>query len=280
MFDLPRQNEFTQGTIFSCATAENYPTQPVSGLVITARCDAAQEKVPIYNYVPVVALTDWIVADGGQIALERAIADCENGLKNLLVQAGLSETLLKSKSPSEIHNAHLLKKAEQDKKWIQRGSNFLELGKTYGELRLAVDTDDRVEKQRLLSLSKKIVDTVVRELAGNRLLGYYLLRGIPNIRDETVGDYVALLREIHHIPSPIAKRITQGLSKDELTGEPNVLCPRFVGNDDYSMPVARLKSPWVEHLMQSLTMVFARIGVEDVDFLSVKKSLAPLGLES
>ena len=280
LFDSPRQDEFTQGIIFSCATAENYGEQSVCGLVITARCDAAQDKAPIYNYIPVVSLTDWVLADGGQIALERAIGDCENGLKNILLQAGLSETLLKSKTPTEIHATHLAKKAEQDKKWLPKCSNFLELAKSLGEMRAAVDGDDRTEKRRLLPLSKKLVDAVVRELTGNRLLGYYLLRGVPNIHDETVGDYVALLREIHHIPNSLAKRIAKGLSKDDILGEPNIVCPRFVGEDDYSMPIARLKSPWIEHLMQSLTMVFARIGVEDVDFLNVKKSLVSLGLES
>lgn len=280
MFDLPRQDEFTQGTIFSCATAENYPTQIVNGLVITARCDAAQNKAPIYNYVPVVALTDWIVADGGQIALERAIADCENNLKNVLVNAGISTSLLSSKTPEEIHDVHLRERAEKDKKWVSKCTNFLEQAKTLGELRVAVDTDNRIEKHRLLSQSNKVVDVLIRELTENRLLGHYLLRGVPNIYDDAVGDYVALLREIHHIPSPMAKKIARGLSKEDLVNEPSVLCPKFLNNDDYSMPVARLKSPWIEHLMQSLTMVFARIGVEDVDYLTVKKSLTSLGLES
>jgi hypothetical protein len=280
VFDLPRKDEFTQGTIFSCATAENYPSHFVSGLVITARCDAAQNKAPIYNYVPVVSLTDWIVADGGQIALERAIADNANSLKNILQQAGISDTLLVSKSPREIHDAHLLQKAEQDRKWQSKSTSFLELAKIRDEFRNAIDTDNRIEKQRLLTKSTKFVDAVIRDLTGNKLLGYYLLRGVPNTHDDTVSDYVALLREIHHIPSPMAKRIARGLSKNEVAGEHGVACPRFVHDDDCSMPVARLKSPWIEHLMQSLTMVFARIGVEDIDFLTVKKSLAPIGLES
>lgn len=280
VFDSPRQDEFTQGTIFSCATAENYPNHSVCGLVITARCDAAQDKAPIYNYVPVVSLTDWIVADGGQIALERAVADCENSLRNILSQAGISDTLLASKSASEIHDTHLIKKVGQDRKWAAKCSDFLELAKSRSELRIAIDSDNRIEKQRLLTRSKKFVDTVIRELAGNRLLGYYLLRGVPNIHNEAVGDYVALLREIHHIPSPMAKKIARGLSKDDIVGQTDAPCPRFFGEDDYSMPVARLKSPWIEHLIQSLTMVFARIGVEDIDFLSVKRSLTPIGLES
>lgn len=279
MFDSPRQDEFTQGTIFSCATAENYPEQSVYGLVITARCDAAQDKAPIYNYIPVVSLTDWIVADGGRIALERAISDCDNGIKNIIIQAGLSESLLRSKSHREIHDVHLAKKAQQDKKWLAKCSSFLDLANFHSELRTAIDSDDRKEKQRLLGLSGKAVDSVLRDLAGNRLLGSYLLRGMPNIYNDVSGDYVALLREIHHIPRPLAKRIARGLSRDDISTESSVRCPRFLLADDYSMPIARLKSPWIEHLMQSLTMVFARIGVEDIDYVTVRKSLAPLGLD-
>lgn len=280
MFDPPRQDEFTQGTIFSCAVAESYPTQSVSGLVITARCDAAQNKAPIFNYVPVVRLADWIVADGGQIALDRHVADCGNGLRNILVQAGISETLLASKTPIEIHDAHLRTRAEQDKKWLARCGEFLRLAQAVEEMRLAIENDDRLERARLLPSCKKMVDSVIRELAGNRLVGYYLLRGVPNIHDQSLGDYVALLREIHHMPSPMARRIARGLSKDEVVSHPPVTCPRFVGADDYSMPIARLKSPWIEHLMQSLTLVFSRVGVEDVDLAAVKRSLAPLGLDS
>lgn len=63
MFDAPRENE-TQGTVFSCAYAEDYTDTSVYGLVITARCDAAQDKAPIFSYIPVVSLPDWVLCDG------------------------------------------------------------------------------------------------------------------------------------------------------------------------------------------------------------------------
>jgi hypothetical protein len=50
----PTLGLLSQGTIFSCASAEDYPDCLVHGLVITARCDIAQSKVPIFNYLPVV----------------------------------------------------------------------------------------------------------------------------------------------------------------------------------------------------------------------------------
>lgn len=87
MFDAPRQNEFTQGTVFSCAYAEDYPETTSYGLVITARCDAAQDKAPIFSYIPVVPLDDWILCDGASIAMDRIHADCLNTLRNHLKSA-------------------------------------------------------------------------------------------------------------------------------------------------------------------------------------------------
>lgn len=280
MFDSPRNNEFTQGTIFSCATAENYSDQSVCGLVITARCDAAQDKAPIYNYIPVVAITDWILFDGVEIVLGRVVADYENNLKNIISSAGLSETLIKSKTAQEIHDIHLVKRIEEDRKWLAKCAAFLECSNSLEQAKAVIESRDRELCKALLVKSKKVVDLVIRELAGNRLTGYYLLRRVPNIHDNSLGDYIALLREIHHIPSKLAKKITKGISKDDWkTAEIVGACPRFIGLDDYSMPIARLKSPWIEHLMQSLTLVFSRIGVDDVDYLTVKKSLTSIGLE-
>jgi hypothetical protein len=280
MFDLPKNNEFTQGTLFTCAMAEGYPNQSVMGMVITARCDVAQDKAPIYNYIPVISLADWILGDGADIVLDRVKLDLENTLRTIVLSAGLSDTLLKSKTYKEIHDAHLLTKAAIDRKWVAKCTSFLECSISLANILAAIASSDKeVRKNSLLKFPKQI-DIVIKELAGNKIFGYYLLRHVPNMNDSSLGDYVALLREIHHMPHSVAKKIARGISKEDfaalsLSGG----CPRFVGNDDYSLPLARLKSPWMEHLMQSLTLLFSRIGVENIDYISVKKSLASVGLE-
>ena len=280
MFDFPKNDELTQGTLFTCATAEGYPSQSVMGMIITARCDVAQDKAPIYNYIPVVSLGDWILGDGADIILDRVKMDQENSLKTTVVSAGLSDTLLKSKTYQEIHDIHLLEKAATDRKWVVKCSSFLDCAAALADTITALSSSDKEVRKSALNKSPKSIDTAIKDLAGNKIFGYYLLRRVPNMIDDSLGDYVALLREIHHMPNLVAKKIAKGISKEDfdalsLSGS----CPRFVGDDDYSLPVARLKSPWMEHLMQTLTLLFSRIGVEDVDYLSVKKSLASVGLE-
>jgi hypothetical protein len=56
----PQRGAMTQGTIFSCAVAEDYRACTTRGLIITARCDVANDKVRTYNYLPVVPFSDWI----------------------------------------------------------------------------------------------------------------------------------------------------------------------------------------------------------------------------
>ena len=281
MFDYPKADQFTQGTIFSCGYAEGYEGVAIYGLVITARCDAAQDKAPIYSFVPVVALKDWIMRDGAQKILARAILDQNNTRKNILLGINLSTSILKTKTPDEIVAGHLLPRVASDKCFEPKLNQFKNCSTFIQESTDALAKRDQPALLALIKRSTKHLDAIVKELAGNRLLGHYLLRSMPRIYDDNGADHVALLREIHHIPSSLSKKITGGISKDDCTynSKAELKCPCFTAEDDYCAPVARLKSPWMEHLMQSLTLLFSRIGVEDIDALSVRKSLQPIGLD-
>jgi len=90
----PRSGPLTQGTIFSCAVAEDYPGCEVHGMLITARCDVAQDKVRTYNYLPVVTLNDWVHRDGRIALAERLAADALGGLRQSLKDAGFSPSIL------------------------------------------------------------------------------------------------------------------------------------------------------------------------------------------
>lgn len=280
MFDQPKAAQFTQGTIFSCAYAEQYPTAAVYGLVITARCDAAQDKAPIYSFVPVVSIKDWMLVDGAEIVLDRHIQDHQNTRKNILLALGLSDSLLKTKTTSEIVDGHLRKRAEEDRRLASKLTQFESCSFQIDEAKSALSGKAESEILTCLKKAPKHVDAVVKELAANRVLGHYLLRHMPRLYDNTGTDHVALLREIHHVPSAMARKIAQGMPMSGESGRTELQCPRFTAEDDYCTPVARLRSPWMEHLMQSLTLLFSRIGVEDIDAKSVKKSLSPLGLDT
>src|SRR6476659_5449527 len=86
----PPTSQFTQGSLFTCAVAEEYEGCAVYGLIITARCDVEQGKVRAYNYLPVVSLRDWLGRDGKLILAERLMADINGRLRNTLRESGYS----------------------------------------------------------------------------------------------------------------------------------------------------------------------------------------------
>ena len=279
MFDAPRMDEFTQGTVFSCSYAENYPETPSYGLVITARCDAAQDKAPIFSYIPVVPLDDWILCDGANMAMDRIHADCLNTLRNHLKDASLSESLLETKTVHEIYESHF-KPKEDEKAWAARCSKIKASMDTYvRNQQLRAPNGSREERRLHLVANASKIEAIVKELSGNRLNGFYLLRDMP-LLNGTAANCVALLREIHHIPTRLAREIVGGLTREEWTTRyaSDTRCPRFIASDDLAAPVAKLKSPWIEHVMQNFTMLFARIGVTDNDFAEIKQSLSTIGL--
>lgn len=284
MFEQPKTGQFTQGTVFSCAYAENYLNEKVYGLVITARCDAAQEKVPVYTYIPVVPLTTWMLRDGAIIAFDRALADIQNTLTLLLTKAELSPSLLRTHSLDEIFTSHFLP-LKDDK---AKNSQFVKFDNNLKFHKKLIDWQSQIGDAEAVKLGlqgcAKVVEGIVKELAGNRLSGHYLLRGVQTWEAEGDTDFVVLLREVHHIPSKIARKIVDGMApcdwaeirKSDSTS--NSVCPKFIGEDDFSLPIGKITSPWIEHIMQCFSMLFARIGVKDIDHEDVKKSLTKIGL--
>lgn len=281
MFEPPKNGQFTQGTVFSCGYAENYPNTIVHGLVITARCDAAQNKVPIYSFIPVVSLRDWIFRDGADITLRRVIEDAQNTLENLLEESALSTSLLRTTSSQDIVEKVLKPLAQKDRKLDARIKKFQTNQSVIWQAEGALESGDRDQILSALRIAPKLLDRVIKDLSGNKITGHYLLRDMPTLADETC-HHVALLREVHHIPSSTAQRITRGISKADWTNDSGFssCCPVFLNDDDYCMPVGKLRSPRMEHLMQSWSLLFSRIGVDDIDSDTVRRSLDGLGLEA
>lgn len=277
MFDSPLEGEFTQGTVFSCAHAENYPVTGVLGLVITARCDAAQDKVPVFSYVPVVSINRWMLHDGASIVLERIEADLINTFSNYLNDFSLSESLIKSHELSVIYDGHF-RKYENERAKKSKCEKIKAVIENIEECRYVKSNPKEAERlTRILRKFDEKVTSVVRDLTDNKLSGYYLLRNLTSLNEEDGTDFVALLREVHHMATPVAKEIARGLHR-EAVGSAHAVCPVFYGSDEFSMPIAKLRSPWIEHLMQNFTLLFARIGVRNNNYKEVKKSLSKIGI--
>ena len=263
----PKLGTLTQGTVFTCAAAEDYAGCIVYGLVITARCDVAQNKAAVFNYLPVVTLNDCVHRDGRILLCDRIAKNLLGRMRAALRSAKYSESIMLTQPPEAILDT-LFSAASTSKSDQKARAAFQELARDYRQILETHESDpSELLARGVANKHSSDRDTLLRELVHHKLNGYYFLPSIaPNGSDQ---GYVVLLREIRHIPRDLAARIGDGISAEEYAA----LCaerPHFGSRlsferEPFGMPIGLLASPYTEHLMQVFSMLFSRIGLPDPD---------------
>lgn len=251
----------TQGTVFNCATAFRYPKKEVFGLTITARCDVAQEKYRLLNYIPIVRLDDWIKVDGLEILLDQEEKQQLGSIKSALIEADISPNLILSVSLSEVISVNF--DVDSQNRKITKIRERLK--KIASELE-AVETSRANPRACLSWFTKnrpKSIRQLVKDLFDHKVMGYYFLERLyPNAEAE---GFVCLLREGSSLPKEIAEELANGLSAErwrKLASQG--LQGQFEFLDlDLAGPITQLGSPTIEHVMQSYATLFGRIGIAD-----------------
>lgn len=263
--DWPPTSGLTQGLIFSGGIAQGYEECRTHGIVVTARCDAINEKTPVFNYLPAVKMSDWLLRDGLVICADRILSDCHNSIRNTLKHAGFSSSILESNSLEKIVETLF---PQSDKKLEKMRRNIISFGQTIQSVEQIIKAPLNSGVFRDLHLcNDRICDAVVREICSHKLAGYYFIPQI-SLEDDDDG-YVILLREVHNIPKEVANVIVRGVNRDEAN---QALIHHAPGQDkffnwschDYVMPIGLLRSPYLEHLLQQFSLLFGRIGIPDV----------------
>ena len=257
----PRKNELSQGYIFTGALAENYHGCAVHGIVITARCDVANNKVRLLNYLPIVTFNDWLRFDGRIIVCERLRNSALGKMKACLTDIGLDSQILDGVEISVIRKAHF-EPHLSIKKYEKKVKLFDEASEDIGLCDRALENNGP-EFEALIERNPKIVRSLADELINYKLGGYYFLENLDAYGEESSG-YVVLLRQISTLPFHVAERVVAGFYlKTILSNEPNLA--RYLSNSvhELALPIGCLNSPNIEHLMQAFSALFGRIGIEN-----------------
>ena len=257
----PVLGRLNQGVVFSCAQAEGYEPYSVYGLTITARCDIAQDKAEMYSYISVVDLRAWWHVDGLRILCNRARREQLGNLRAALVQAGHSPSIADTESPSRIlqvlfpnSNGVSSKKGagriSTIVKSIERIDNWRHSGGTLDSVRAACTTFAGLRR------------ALMSELVSQRLLGFYFLSQIEF--DGADAGYVVCLRDVRHISRDVAAQVGCGLPKPRGETPREIDTCLSFAHEDFAMPIGTLPSPLLEHLMQTFSLLFGRIGLADL----------------
>ena len=281
MIDYPSTSELTQGTIFTCAASEDYPTQAPRGLIITARCDVAHGKAPVISYVPLISFRAWLFHDGLRLLASRIIAASRGTMRSALRDAGLAESMIDTLSPQTVRG-QLTQMTEKSERSATKRYCDAEAQKDAAEaaLKASLGTQPAIE---LLNSQPKEYQRLLQELLSNGVSDFHFVeRSEPG---ELCEGYVALLREIRYLPVALAGELKAGIDFQRFTE----LCrnqPRYVDKltmtdkEQYAMPVGILRSPFIELFMQRFTSLYSRIGVTDYspDLLKSLREIVPFNI--
>jgi hypothetical protein len=259
----PRKGPMTQGTIFTCAVAGDYLGCSTYGLVLTARCDIAHDKVRVHNYLPIVSLNDWLHRDGRIILAQRFMSEVAGAMRGALKDGGFAPSILETEQPRAILDTLFPDGSDRKlRERFERACMRFELASgclsSAPSEKLILDVGHEAPKMR---------EALLTELVRNNLSGYYFFRSIEPAGSDL--GYVALLREIQIIPRDLAYALADGLSRQlyENMCQPN---PSFhnrlsIAHGDLAYPIGQVLSPHLEHILQTFAFLFGRIGLPDPD---------------
>lgn len=257
--------EFVQGTIFTCGQSDYYPNISALGLLITARCDTAQDKAEVYNYIPIVPIEAWIEKDGLELVAKRALANEVGSIKRALADAGMASSIADFVDYDTILTELRVGTSKQDKAIAKR---FEQAVQAFRAARAILDRPSRTLKEALkfLDTNDGLYKSLIKELMTNTIAEFHYLER-SDIGEETRG-YVAIMREIGFISADLGKRIAVGLSAEDFSSMADVFLPgenhiRFSVEHDFAMPLSCVSSPFIEFIMQRFANLFSRIGVSD-----------------
>nr|WP_326165476.1 hypothetical protein [uncultured Oscillibacter sp.] len=298
------ERKIDQGTIIYGIKSEKYPLVPCYGVIITARCDIAQKKVPKYYYLVAVDATDWFCSEHGyhQAYFETG----KNKKQNVCNKA--SELELDGETLLSMSNESI-EKILTDKKSQVQGKRKLEkkidsLAEAIGQYYQAIqkNSDDMGRRFAIQNDSAPALKCL-KEIDAGKLHHYYFLPQDAYLKNgiKSKGLIVDML-EIGILSIADAEKMISpfepGIYFASLPQLPEIedlkSCEDSTTMNALLMQIAeymRLKSsywleeegdfvdiegtilsPWCEHLMQRFSNVFIRIGLDnptEQDFESV-----------
>lgn len=298
------ERKIDQGTIIYGIKSEKYPSVPCYGIIITARCDIAQKKVPKYYYLVAVDATDWFCSEHGyHQAYFETVKNKKQNVCNKAVELELNGETLLSLSNESIEKIFIDKKSQVqgDRKLSGKIDSLAKAIDQYYQV-LQKNSDD-IGRRLAIQNNRSPAIKCLKEINAGKLHHYYFLPQDAYLKNGTKSNGLIVdLLEIGTLSIADAEEIISpfksGIYFAGLPQLPEIedlkSCEDATTMKAFIMQVAeymRLKSsywleeegdfvdiegtilsPWCEHLMQRFSNAFIRIGLDnptEQDFESV-----------
>ncbi len=243
--------ELTQGSIINNCISEDFCDCKVWGCVITPRCDLANEgKVSTFHYLPVIDFDNWVDIVFREMLREEHYANLRGKINQKLEIAGAGKNIMDVFETKE--QILRLGKAKIKEKEFP---DFLAICHQY------FDRDTDAEKDYFID--EKHYKKILKDLTSNSIHGYYLIESWENVDKFKI----IILRDIRRMS--ITTRLyyeqwhNRGVEDDHFLRKNDVSDANKYS--DYYRIEGCILSPFIEHIMQSFSYNFTRIGIPSFD---------------
>jgi len=272
VFEIKKNyNQIDQGSIITGCIAEDYSGYEVWGCVITPRCDLAHKgKVSTIHYLPIINIDDWVKNEAKNVLKRKWIEELCKYLNNKLKEVGVGEDFL----DSGLSDDDILKVART---LITKEKAYQEFEEKYFLYRS--QTEENFRKSLLGTQQKGSLKTLIKDLVKGNVHSFYF---IESWNDSDKYPYkVILLRDVRRIRYDIAMKIAKGIFEEDMLQDEIRLndLSSSENNDNIFYIHSQIKSPFIEHILQSFSYNFCRVGVEDLDTDRIIDDLVDKSLE-
>jgi hypothetical protein len=260
----------SQGDIWSNLPAP-YGHLPIcTGLVITPRCDLAHDKTPVINYLPIVAIEEFLEFFGGFALLEGESYRAREALKKAAEPLGLTQ-LVDLDYPIESilrdFEANLERKAAELGISNKRASEYLAIfhscGVRINEIATCLSKTHLTSSEISAFVAPKAAAKYKLEMARNTVADLHFLPPCPSLLERAS---VVMMRHITTCTIEFLQSAKDCVSqKDWERLRQTNLSADFASASLKPERLLRLKSPYLESLMARFGTLFARVGVRDIE---------------
>lgn len=170
------KNSLDQGTVIYGIKSDKYPAFPCYGIIITARCDIAQNKVPKYHYLVAVDASSWFSSKHGyQLVYSKTIADKMKTVCDKATALELDGQTLLSTSTEQLEIILQDKKQQLsgDRKAIKKVDELYACIQQYTQV-AQIESDDVHRKKAIKSNTKSAI-AYIKDIDSGKLHHYYFL---------------------------------------------------------------------------------------------------------
>lgn len=254
-------DSMTQGSVVSELRSDKYNDCHCYGIIISARCDIANNKIQKIYYLEAIDLESWLFSKiGFDLLIKGEINILNDRLQTICKEYGLDWDTLKHFDFDEfekVANQEITKKVKKTK--------ALEDYKLYKKY-INPCTSHEERKEILSSKASTITNFMSEIFSGrNTHLAYIPESGF---KDPIENGLIVDLQELDYLNLETAIDLTNCLIDSQNTElekeKKEYYNTKFILDDfpGYSMISGEIVSPWIEYLMQRFSNMFTRIGVD------------------